>query len=641
MKTVGKIVDISLGHGNTAEGLLPISNNEERLVLGQFALIGSPKEQSLILAKVLEIKPDFGEAAKYDEALRDSFNSNTEVDKYYKKELGFLRYKFKLLGVVNLEDNFKFYSDVRYFKPIHELSVILPSEQIMCELMKNVGLFADGSDIVEFELGELSYGSNPENKSDDGQKVPVVINVKNMLRRRTAVFGQSGYGKSNLVKAIVGMIAKNAKGAGQLLIDTNGEYSLTNSQNDGFLDIFHEANMKDKVVVFTNRNVSSTVQAKYEKNIRPLRIDAYSEPSTVFTIVAEAVRKQIRNSEVPGYLLKWVLGAETEDVQTVWDSVSDKGTVWAMYYAALNSEGIKPQSPNKKCDVGTYIKRDFIAFLMSSEDQRGEIDYENFEITDSVEKSLTSEYHIIKRQNRYFTNHVSTMIEYGKWFAENMPDDSELKDYKALVVDKSYRLAIIKKLHIQNQSEMTHGLSQSVFKALKEGKIVILDLALESVKVADVLTRHILNYLFTKMSEDFSRPEIRKEFEKRDILVYLEESQNYLSEKNVGDGSIYERLAKEGRKFNLGLVYITQAPASISQSITSQTENIFALHLSNEKDTYTLKNIKDKFDDLVCRFIKDEAVKGLAYVYMEPYMPFVIPVKVRLFNKELILSSSK
>lgn len=654
MKQVGKVRNIGLGQTNYAIGLVPRRDQESSLVLGQFVLLGKKGQERMILGRVTDIQPDFGDAGgNFGEALRDALKHDTNVDDYYREQLGVLNYKFTLLGICNINwktHDVKFFSDVRHFPPIDELDIFEPSYEVMMALMYNaVRTNSDGSDVIEFQIGDLSYGSDPANTlAYSGENtVPVYVNVKNLLRRRTAILGSSGYGKSNLIKCVIGMVAKEAPRAGQLLIDTNGEYSLDNSQNDGFLNIFQEAGMSDKVQVYTNRNLSAAVLTKYSKNIKPLRIDAYSEPSTVFTIVAESVRRQIRNDELPKYLIKWVNGAEVDDDRNAWDSVTRKGTVRSMYYAALFNEGIKPATKNKKCEIGADIDASYITYLLSEKPEEFEIEEIDPVKANDLPKDqmtrLTQDYHIINSRGKFYTNSVDTMIGYGRWFAENKAaNDTELKDYKDLVTDKSYRLSSIKKIHVGDSGgDITQGLSSAVFKALKEGKIVILDLALESVRVSDVLTRHILNYIFTKMSEDFGRTEIRQEFAKRDIIAYIEEAQNYLSDKNIGEGSIYERLAKEGRKFNIGIVYVTQQPSAISQSITSQTENIFALHMSTEKDTQILHSIKDKFDPLTCRFIKDEAAKGLAYIYSEPYQPWVVPVKVRLFNKEFILGKDK
>jgi hypothetical protein len=129
-------------------------------------------------------------------------------------------------------------------------------------------------------------------------------------------------------------------------------------------------------------------------------------------------------------------------------------------------------------------------------------------------------------------------------------------------------------------------------------------------------------------------------FRNFDVLCFIEEAQNYLSPEQVKTGSgIYERLAKEGRKFHIGLVFVTQQPSAIDESITSQTENIIAMHMSNGADTGMLNRIKDKFDDLTCKFLKDEAQQGLAYLYAEPHQPFVLPAQIHKFDKDLILRS--
>lgn len=645
MKKVGKIIDISLEIKNSATALIPREALEKtNLVLGQFVMIGKDNSGRVILGCVESIKPDFGDAnGTYREAVRDAMNNDSELDTHYKKQLGHLIYRFKLIGSCHIksDDSVEFFSDVRNFPPIDGLNVYIPSAKIMTTLMR-AAIKTDGGEKSEFHLGDLAYGSDPDNTSayQGGNAVPVYFNVQNMLRRRTAIVGQSGFGKSNGVKAIIAMVAKVCSRAGQLIIDTNSEYSLDNAQNQGFLDIFHEAKMPDKVLVFTNRNLSPAIAKKYENNLRPLKINAYTEPATVFAIVAEAVRKQIKNDELPKYLVKWVNGAEVEDQNNAWDGVGKLGQVRAMYYAALSLERIMPPKHSLFCETGAYIEEAYVDYLISAQ---ASPDGSNPEAIDSAsvvknDDFIKDQFKIVRKKEAggYYTNSIDTMIKYGLWLADFVEDSPELRDYRDLVLSKHYRLSSIKKIHISDQEKMSESLSNGVFNALKAGKVVILDLSMESIKVADVVTRHILNHIFTKQMEEFSRPELRKEFNKRDVVVYIEESQNYLGDHDIGHGSIYERIVKEGRKFNIGCTYITQQPSAISQSITSQTENFFALHLSNEKDTTVLHNANDKYDDLICSFIKNESAKGLCYFYSTPWQPFVLPIRLRLFSKKLL-----
>jgi DNA helicase HerA-like ATPase len=220
-----------------------------------------------------------------------------------------------------------------------------------------------------------------------------------------------------------------------------------------------------------------------------------------------------------------------------------------------------------------------------------------------------------------------------------MEDSSSIKPFAELL-SNSRRLYELAKFHIKDDSyKKGTSLGDAVFDALKSNKIVILDLpSLKSMKIARSLSNHICSSLLAKASFMFGEETQRTLFNRFEAIVVIEEAQNYLGKEELSSGnSIYERLAKEGRKFHLGLIYVTQQPSAIDMSITSQTENIIALHLSNDADCFILNKIKDKFDLLTCKFLKEEAAIGLAYILSEPYQPFVLPCQIKRFDKTLVL----
>ncbi|WAS55389.1 DUF853 family protein [Burkholderia ambifaria] len=71
----------------------------------------------------------------------------------------------------------------------------------------------------------------------------------------------------------------------------------------------------------------------------------------------------------------------------------------------------------------------------------------------------------------------------------------------------------------------------------------------------------------------------------RPLLVVMEEAHRYLS--NESDGSaraMVQRIVKEGRKFGIGAMVVSQRPSEVDETILSQCGTFIALRLSNSSD---------------------------------------------------------
>ena len=53
----------------------------------------------------------------------------------------------------------------------------------------------------------------------------------------------------------------------------------------------------------------------------------------------------------------------------------------------------------------------------------------------------------------------------------------------------------------------------------------------------------------------------------------------------------FERIAKEGRKYGISLVAISQRPSDVSKTILSQCNNFLVLRLSNDRDKSVIRNL--------------------------------------------------
>ncbi len=89
---------------------------------------------------------------------------------------------------------------------------------------------------------------------------------------------------------------------------------------------------------------------------------------------------------------------------------------------------------------------------------------------------------------------------------------------------------------------------------------------------------------------------------------------------------------KEGRKYELGAILITQQPGSMAPEIMSQADNWFCFHLLSEGDAGTLGKYNSHFSDDVLAHLIGEPIPGNCFMWSAPHQPFVLPVRVRSFE---------
>jgi hypothetical protein len=83
-------------------------------------------------------------------------------------------------------------------------------------------------------------------------------------------------------------------------------------------------------------------------------------------------------------------------------------------------------------------------------------------------------------------------------------------------------------------------------------------------------------------------------------MLLLEEAHHYLRDPFGEDSSqlkAYERLAKEGRKFNCSLLVSTQRPSELSSTVLAMCSNWISLRLTNERDINALKSAIENGND--------------------------------------------
>lgn len=132
-----------------------------------------------------------------------------------------------------------------------------------------------------------------------------------------------------------------------------------------------------------------------------------------------------------------------------------------------------------------------------------------------------------------------------------------------------------------------------------EKPVTILDLSGVPSSVLTTLVGSILRIVYEALywSREKSEGGVH-----RPLLVVMEEAHRYLSgaKEDASASEIVKRIAKEGRKYGIGAMVVSQRPAEVDETILSQCGTIMALRLSNPEDRTRVKGaLPDNLGGLV------------------------------------------
>ena len=125
--------------------------------------------------------------------------------------------------------------------------------------------------------------------------------------------------------------------------------------------------------------------------------------------------------------------------------------------------------------------------------------------------------------------------------------------------------------------------------------VVILDLSLLAAEVLENVTALIGRLLleFLQRFGDYGGESARGSLP---VVLVLEEAQNYIRQPRAGEEDsiarvVFERIAREGRKFGLGLVVASQRPSELSKTVLSQCSSFIVHRLQNPEDLRYFREI--------------------------------------------------
>jgi hypothetical protein len=128
--------------------------------------------------------------------------------------------------------------------------------------------------------------------------------------------------------------------------------------------------------------------------------------------------------------------------------------------------------------------------------------------------------------------------------------------------------------------------------------ITILDLSGVPPEISSSISGTLLKIIYDSLFWGQNLPIGGKE---QPLLIVLEEAHTYLkSGENSVSSRTVQTIAKEGRKYGVGLMMVTQRPSELDETVLSQCGTVIALRMNNTKDRGHVKAaIQDELQTLI------------------------------------------
>jgi hypothetical protein len=388
--------------------------------------------------------------------------------------------------------------------------------------------------------GEKTIGQIKIGKHSSSDDLPIFIDLHKFVLRHSAILGSTGSGKSNTTAQIINSILSGYIGSRIVLVDIHGEYAsafpeqakifkINDATNPLYIP-FWAMDFDELAFFLVGREIGS--ERPEDKRLREEVLEL--KKKNLSLLLSGSVDEKYITSDSPVPF----------DIRKMWHNFN-REVYGTFSEAAQDKQNLATEMLDDEGDPENLIAATFEAYSMDS----------------------TAPYKSKKQTMYAYENKIYSRLSDNKFDFMFNPGD--------------YKLDGSKDLHDLLKEWIDH-----------EKRLTILDLSGVPFEMIDIsvglINRIIYDSMFWGKYEDYTG-------KSRPILMIFEEAHTYLP-KNQDSRYIHgyarrsvEKLFKEGRKFGVGAMVVTQRPSEISDTILAQVGTFIALRLTNSSDQGTIK----------------------------------------------------
>lgn len=380
------------------------------------------------------------------------------------------------------------------------------------------------------------------------ESISALVDVNKLITRHSAVVGTTGAGKSTTVAGLLSALSdsQNYPSARIIILDIHGEYSQAFKGKANVFRINADAQVGEKELYlpFWALNFDELAEISF---------GSFSSDKERNSVLEKVLEK--KKTSVSAYPLK---GVNPDNLNVDAPIPFSLNHLWyELYidnlgkYYSKKSGLLKDNIAYETDSIGTEIKGDPLTATppvfkkINTNSANGDI--VNY-LPDTL--NISQQLHALGAKLR--VPRYNFIFKPGDWLPQ---DDGKVKrDLDALLKD-----------WIGSPKPIT-----------------ILDLSGVPIDILNTIIGVLLRILYDGL---FWARRLSQGGRHRPLLVVMEEAHNYLNDNFEGIAStVVQRIVKEGRKYGIGAMIVSQRPSEINSTVLSQCGTFFALRLANATD---------------------------------------------------------
>ena len=611
------------------------------------------------------------------ESIEDSGNQGPWAERlpnWVRDKMSLHGLECSVLGTFIARDDgtYRYAEDIANYYAVNELMVWKPDDESL-DLIVN---HQHRSNDIPMERKPARIGRTrfAAAESDEATKADFRINPTDILKRRTVYLGMSRSGKSNGLKVVAeniyGLRADNrAHRVGQVIFDLSGEYAQDNWQDGKGLHRVHET-----IGLAREPEVATygLIRVPWDKPRRVMKLNFFGNPIPV-RWTTEAVENELEQLLAGRVIVNNIMEAETDryttgfrdaDVSVPQSATGNRGaqvryqrTILA-YRTALYTAGLTPPYPPSLKIIGgtgSLLGAEITEHLELDKNDRSENKTEYHQAAEILKRAnapqgsikweqlqtvFTALDKFVRDSRSGYQAFENAYISRPKGSGEQWADQrlkAVIGIFRTPNGPRTFQIA-----RDQHDPNTANDFAEAVVQDLQSGKLVIIDQSAGDPEQNQAAAERVMWRIFQSQQERFrstlanhdptTQPDENKATEGH-IIIYIEEAHNLLPSANARDNlqTVWARAAKEGSKYNIGMVLATQAPSSIMPEILSETDNWVLSYLNSGAERRIVADYMD-FADFIDQIGKVSEqgfvrIRTLSQAYTVPVQldKFVIP----------------